>query len=100
MRLALIDLSLTVVPLITRHTITSKSSHVASAGGAIEARFFLTVVKLRLAVTACVVCRTFAVVRVASVDTVSTVEAKFICLAASLSGCDFTGHSWDITITT
>lgn len=100
MRLALIDLSLTVVPLITRHTITSESSHVAPAGGTIEARFVLAVVKLRFTVTACVVCRTFAVVRVASIDTVSTMEAKLICLAASLSGCNFTGHSWDITITT
>lgn len=99
-RLTLIDLSLAVAPLITRHTITGESSHVAPAGGAIEARFFLTVVKLGLAVTACVVCGTFAVVCVASIDTVSTIVAKLICLETSLSGCNFTGHSWDVTIAT
>lgn len=60
--------------------ITGESSHVAPAGGAIEARFVLTVVKLGLTVTACVVGGTFAVVCVASIDTVSTIEAKLICL--------------------
>lgn len=60
--------------------ITGESSHVAPAGGAIEARFVLTVVKLGLTVTACVVCGTFAVVCVTSIDTVSTMVAKLICL--------------------
>jgi len=60
--------------------ITGESSHVAPAGGAIEARFVLTVVKLGLTVTACVVCGTFAVVCVASIDTVSTIVAELICL--------------------
>lgn len=100
MRLTLIDLSLTVVPLITRHAITGESSHVAPTGGTIEARFVLTVVKLGLTVTACVICGTFAVVRVASIDTVSTMVAKLICLESSLSGCNFTRHTWDVTITT
>lgn len=61
--------------------ITGVSSHVASAGGTIEARFILAAIKLRLAVAARVVCGTFAVVRVSSVDTMSTVVAEVICLA-------------------
>lgn len=60
--------------------ITGESSHVAPTGGTIETRFVLTVVKLGLTVTACVICGTFAVVRVASIDTVSTMVAKLICL--------------------
>lgn len=59
--------------------ITGVSSHVASAGGTIEARFILTAIKLRLAVAARVVCGTFAVVCVSSVDTMSVV-AQLVCL--------------------
>lgn len=107
--------------------ITGVSSHVASAGGTVEAWFILTAIKLRLAVAACVVCGTFAVVRVSSVDTMSTVVAQLICLESckriwiinraankglvsiklfirffytSLSSCNFTGHSGDVTIAT
>lgn len=61
--------------------ITGVSSHVASAGGTIKARFILAAIKLRLAVAARVVRGTFAVVRVSSVDTMSTVVAEVICLA-------------------
>lgn len=109
--------------------IAGESSHVAPTGGTIEARFVLTVVKLGLTVTACVIWGTFAVVRVASIDTVSTMVAKLICLESyvrecwplsrrrsclyrickiksyailytSLSGSNFTRHSWDVTIKT
>lgn len=99
MRLALIDLYLTVLSSVSWHTITLVSSHIPPTGGAIVTRFVLTVVHLAFTVAASVVSGTFAEVGDAGVDTVTTMVAEFICLDTSLACSSLTGNPGDVTIT-
>lgn len=60
--------------------VTRVSSHIAPAGGTIEAGFVLTVVHLTLAVAARVISGALAVVCVSCVNTVTTVITQIIRL--------------------
>lgn len=98
MRLALVDLDLTVLSSVAWHTITLVSSHISPTGGAIVTRVVLAVVHLAFAVAASVVSGTFAEVSDASVDAVSSVVAEFVSLDTSLACCSLTGHFGDVTV--
>lgn len=107
--------------------VTHVASHVTPAGGAIKAGFVFTVVYLTLAVAACVIRRTFAVVCVPCVNTVATMITEIIRLKTcnirilalndntmlkkqqpvwvwctisytSLQSCHLTRNSWDVTV--
>ena len=55
--------------------ITLVPSHISPAGGAIAAGFFITEVHLAFTIASSVVSRTFTIVGIPSVDTVTTVVA-------------------------
>lgn len=99
MRLALIDLYLTVLPSVPWHTITLVSSHVSPTGGAIVTRLVLAVVHLAFTVAASVVSGTFTEVSDAGVDTVSSVVAEFVRLDTSLASSSLTGNFGDVAVT-
>lgn len=98
-RLALIDLYLTVLSSVSWHTITLVSPHISPTGGAIVTRFVLTVVHLAVTVAASVVSGTFTEVSDASVDTVTAMMAEFVCLDTSLPCSSLTGNFGDVTVT-
>lgn len=75
MRLALIDLYFTVLSCKAWHAITLVSSHISPTGGAIATRFVLAVIYLAFAITASVISRTFTVVGIPCVDTVTAMVA-------------------------
>lgn len=64
--------------------ITLVPSHISPAGGAIAAGFVFAVIHLAFAIASSVVSRTFTIVSIPSVDTVTTMVAKLICLEAWL----------------
>lgn len=99
MRLALIDLYLTVLPSVAWHTVTLVSPHISPTGGAIVTRFVITVVHLAFTVAASVVSRTFTEVSNASVDTVTAMMAEFVCLDTSLPCSSLTGNLGDVAVT-
>lgn len=63
--------------ILTKHWthITLVASHISPAGGAIAAGFVFTVVHLAFAIASSVVSRTFTIVGIPSVHTVTTVVA-------------------------
>lgn len=73
MRLALIDFYLAVLSSVAWHTITLVPSHISPTGGAIATRFVFTVINLTFAIAPSVVSRTFTIVGIPSVDTVTAV---------------------------
>lgn len=75
MRLALIDLYLAVLSSIAWHTITLVPSYISSAGGAIATGFVFTLVYLAFTIASSVGSRTFTIVAIPSVDTVTTMVA-------------------------
>lgn len=98
MRLALVDLDLTVLPGVAWHAVTLVSSHISPAGGAIVTGLVLAVVHLAFTVAAGVVSGTFAEVGDARVDAVSSVVAQFVRLNASLARRSLTGNLGDVTV--
>lgn len=97
-RLALVDLDLTVLPSVAWHAITLVASHISPTGGAIVTGLVVAVVHLAFAVAAGVVSWTFAEVSDASVDTVASVVAQFIRLDTSLARRSLAGNLGDVAV--
>lgn len=98
-RLALVDLNLTVLPSVAWHTVTLVSAHVSPTGGPVVAGLVLTVVHLALAVAASVVGGTFTEVSDAGVDAVTAVVAELVSLDTSLASGGLTGNLGDVAVT-